>query len=186
MVVSAAALANPPAYDRARAVGHYTGVLRNLVQGFKYGDKHDARRLFTNWLAQAGGHLTKSCSTIVPVPLHASRLRQRRFNQAAILAQDLAANVGLRYEPQTLVRARKTNSQVGLTRDQRWRNLQGAFEIPSNVKGKMAGASVLLVDDVITTGSTIEACARVLKRAGASRVDVIALAMVTEDSRVLL
>ena len=183
-ILSAAALAYPPLYDRARAVAHYSDVMRKLIHSFKYTDQHTPRHLFTRWLQQAGRELLHEDSLIIPVPLHRRRLLARRFNQSAILAQDLANAAQLRYEPAALIRKRKTASQVGLTRDQRRRNLQGAFAVTKHGAARIKDRAILLVDDVITTGTTITACARNLKRAGAATVDVIVLAMVTDDSRI--
>lgn len=185
-IVSAAAAANPPSYDRARAVAHYDGVMRQLIHKFKYGDQHAPRKLFTRWLKSAAKELTTDCEVVTPVPLSRKKLRNRRFNQAALLAKDLAADSNLVFEPRLLARRKNTLSQVGLTRDQRKRNLQGAFEVPHSKTTAVEGRSILLVDDVITTGTTVEACARILKRAGAARIDVLALAIVTNESRIVL
>ena len=184
VTLSAAAMADPPVYDRARAVAHYSGVMRDLIHSFKYADQHTPRHLFVRWLKQASSNLQNESALVVPVPLHNRRLLSRRFNQSAILAHDLASATGQIYNPSALIRQRQTASQVGLTRDQRRRNLQGAFAVTNNGAAHIAGRSVLLVDDVITTGTTIAACARVLKRAGASNVNVVALAMVTDTSRI--
>ncbi len=183
-IVSAAAVADPPVYDRARAAMHFSGVGRELVHRFKYGDQHTPRWLFRRLLIHASRELAADCDVVMPVPLHHRRLWARRFNQSAILAGDLAVELDLDYWPQTLVRQRATAAQVGLTRDQRQRNLRGAFAVHADRTAEVFGRSVLLVDDVITTGTTAQACARVLKRAGARRVDVVALAMVTDDSRI--
>jgi ComF family protein len=182
--VSAAAPADPPDYERARAAAHFDGVMRDLMHAFKYADCHDGRRLFGRWLSQAARPLLNDVDLIVPVPLHPHRLRARRFNQSALLAQELAWLSGLPYEPLILKRDRNTASQVGLTRDQRRQNLQGAFSVPPEAANRIHGHNVLLVDDVITTGTTTNACARVLKRAGAARVDVAALGLVTDDARI--
>ncbi|MCB1510501.1 MAG: ComF family protein [Hyphomicrobiaceae bacterium] len=183
-LLSAAAIANPPDYDRARAVAHFDGVVRDLIHGLKYADRHDARRLFGNWLAVSASELLADAELLVPVPLHARRLLARRFNQSAILASELARRCGVPLRVDVLQRRRHTASQVGLTRDQRRQNLQGAFHVPDAARRHIEGRTVLLVDDVITTGTTINACARTLKRAGASRVDVVAIAMVTDESRI--
>ncbi len=183
-VESAAAAAEPPQYDRARAAVHYNGVARELIHRFKYGDQHTMRHLFTRWLQLAGRDLVDDDPLVVPVPMHRRRLLARRFNQSAILAQDLARATGLAYEPEVLLRLRQTASQVGLTRDQRRRNLQGAFGVEGRREGELFGRRVLLVDDVITTGTTVDACARVLRRGGASHIDVVAIAMVTDESRI--
>ena len=181
-MVSAAAVAQAPAYDRARAVAHYSGAMRTLVHQFKYADRHDARTLFGRWLAEAGRELVAGIDVVAPVPLSRWRLLSRRFNQAAILAQELSRRTGLGLDLHLLKRSRSTPTQVGLTRDQRRRNLAGALSVPRRRRASLQGRNVLLVDDVITTGATIEACARALKRAGAARVDVLALALVTNEA----
>lgn len=177
--LSAAALADPPAYDRARAVARFDDRVRYLVHRLKYGDQHDAVSLFGRWLKSAAAPLLPGTDLIVPVPLARWRLWQRRFNQAALLAQALSRQTAIPTAPLALIRTRSTASQVGMTADQRRRNVQGAFRVPSRHRSRIAGRNILLIDDVITTGATVEACARALKRAGAARVDVAALAMVT-------
>jgi ComF family protein len=181
-MVSAGALASPPAYDRARAVAHFSGAMRTLVHQFKYADRHDCRELFGRWLADAGKELLAQAEVIVPVPLTRWRLLARRFNQAAILAQELSRRTGLAADPLLLQRTRFTSTQVGLTHDQRRRNVAGAFKVSPGRRHRVVGRNVLLVDDVITTGATAEACARALKRAGAARVEVLALARVTSEA----
>jgi ComF family protein len=182
--ISAAAAARPPPYDRARAVAHYSGAMRTLVHQFKYADRHDARALFGRWLAESGRELLSGADLIVPVPLARLRLLTRRFNQAAILARELSRRTGRAVAPHALKRTRATPSQVGLTHDQRRRNVAGAFRVPKNRAALVRGRRVLLIDDVITTGATAEACARGLKRAGAAGVDVLVLAMVTDAALV--
>ena len=183
-MVSAAAVAHPPPYDRARAVAHFSGSMRTLIHQFKYADRHDARALYGRWMAEAGRELLDGGHLIVPVPLSRLRLLWRRFNQAAILARELSHHTGIACSLHVLRRRRFTRSQVGLTRDQRRRNLADAFHVPSHRRVALQGRNVLLVDDVITTGATASACARALKRAGAARVDVVALAMVTNEALV--
>jgi ComF family protein len=180
VMISAAAAADPPPYDRARAVAAHAGAMRTLVHALKFHDRHDARRLFGRWLVEAGRDLLPDAEIVVPVPLARRRLLMRRFNQAAVLASEVARLTGLRYEPLLLARTRATASQVGLSRGQRRRNVAGAFAVPPRYGGRVEGRKILLVDDVITTGSTVGACARALRRAGAARVDVLALALVTD------
>jgi ComF family protein len=108
----------------------------------------------------------------------------RRFNQAAILAQEVARLGGLDFEPRALVRTRATETQVGLTRQERRRNVTGAFAVMPRRKAALAGRKVLLIDDVVTTGATVAACTRALRRAGAVNVDVLALALVTDSALV--
>jgi ComF family protein len=180
--VSAAALAKPPSYDRARAVAHFSGAMRTLVHKFKYAESHDARALFGHWLSEAGRDMLEGIDVIAPVPLSRLRLLVRHFNQAAILAGEVSRRTGIAVDPLLLKRTRATRSQVGMTRDQRRRNVAGAFGVPRRKCARLQGASVLLIDDVVTTGATVDACARALKRAGATRVDVLALALVTPQS----
>ena len=116
----------------------------------------------------------------MPVPLARARLLMRRFNQAAILAREVARVSGLRYEPMVLERTRATTSQIGLSRGERQRNVAGAFAVPKRRAEAVQGRRVLLIDDVVTTGSTVAACARALSRAGAAQVDVLALAIVAD------
>lgn len=180
--VSAAAVAHPPAYDRARAVAHYSDAMRTLVHQLKYADRHDARTLLGRWLAEAGRELLPSIDIIVPVPLARLRLLQRQFNQAALLAGELGRLAGVPVHPLLLRRTRSTRSQVGMTREQRRRNVAGAFRVTERGRAALRGRNVLLIDDVVTTGATVDACARALKRSGAARVDVLALALVTGEA----
>ncbi len=179
-LLSADAIAQPPRYDRARAVAHHTGIMQDLVLSFKYADRHDARRLFGRWLYATGTDLYDGVDWIMPVPLNRIRLLSRRYNQSALLAQEVARLTGLSYQPLVLLRPRRTQSQVGKTADQRRRNVAGAFAISPKWRTKLAGKNVLLIDDVITTGATVNACARTLKKAGAARVDVLALSKTTD------
>lgn len=184
--ISAAAAANPPIYDHARAAAHYAGIMREMILSFKYGDNHNARKLFGRWLTSAGRDLIAECDVITPVPMHPRRLLARRFNQSAILAVELSRTSGKTCQPQLIRRTRQTSAQVGLSSAQRRRNLAGAFNIRSRQRRQVEGRNVLIVDDVITTGATLNACARALRRAGAARVDAVALAIVTNDSTVTL
>lgn len=184
--LSAAAITAPPVYDRARAVARYTQTMRDLIQGFKYRDRQEGLRLFSRWLARAGSELLEGADLLVPVPLYRSRLWSRRFNQSALLAQGLERLTRIHADGFVLRRVRRTASQVGLTAAQRKRNVAGAFRVAPSRAEDVAGKSIVLVDDVITTGATVEACARVLKRAGAARVDVLALARAVEAAAFVL
>ncbi len=175
-LISADAAANPPRYDRARVVARFDGPMRNLVHDFKFRDQQNARSLFGRWLAEAGRELVEEADLVVPVPLNRLRLFTRRYNQAALLGQELAQVCGLAYEPLILVRTRRTAPQVGLTRRERQKNVRGAFAVPPKRRKLVEARNILLVDDVITTGATADAAARCLKKAGAARVDVLLLA----------
>ncbi len=181
ITISAAATADPPVYDRARAVAHFTGTARALIHALKYADRHDGRRLLGRWLSTAGAEILDDAHLLVPVPLHRLRLFTRRFNQAAILAQELARQRQMAWDPAVLIRVKRTAQQVGLTRDQRMRNVAAAFRVPERALARVETRNIVLVDDVITTGATVNACARALKSAGAARVDVLAIALATGD-----
>ena len=183
--LSAAAVASPPEYDRARAAAHFDGVVRRLVHEFKYADRQDARRMFGTWLAACASAFLHEAELIVPVPLSRRRLLARRYNQAALLAQELSRVSGVPANPFLLERLRHTTPQIGLTYNQRKQNVSGAFSLSERHRSAVAGRRILLVDDVITTGATVEACARVLKQAGAAQVDVVALALVVRPQAIL-
>lgn len=185
-LLSAAAIASPPVYDRARAAAHYSDTMRELIQSFKYRDRHEGLPLFARWLKKAGAELLADADLILPVPLYATRLWRRRFNQSAMLAVALGRLSALPVDCFVLKRVRRTASQVGLTADQRRRNVSGAFRVDKDKAPQVKGKKLLVVDDVITTGATAEACAWVLKRAGAARVDVLALARVVEPTAFVL
>ncbi len=181
-MISAAAAADPPPFARARAVAAHTGSMRTLVHALKFHDRQDARRLLGKWLVEAGRELLVDSEVVVPVPLARGRLLARRFNQSAILSREVARLAKLSFEPLLLERTRATASQVGLSRGERQRNVRGAFAVPTRLAARAKGRNILLIDDVITTGSTVGACARALIRAGAGRVDVLALALVTDQA----
>jgi ComF family protein len=183
--ISAGALADPPDYDRARAAAHYMGPVRVLVHRLKYQDQLEPRRLMARWLTVAGRDLLADADIVIPVPLNRRRLFWRRFNQAAVVGRDVAALSGVPFAPLVLQRLKNTPAQVGLTEAQRALNVRGAFKVVASGRHEIAGRKVVLIDDVITTGATANACARALKRSGAARVDVLAIALVTAFSRTL-
>ena len=177
--VCGACAAETPAFDRARAVLRYNGVARSLVLGFKYGDRTHAAPSFAGWIGRGGGALVDHAEVVTPVPLHRWRLFSRRYNQSALLAREIAHAGGLDFAPDLLRRTRHTPSQGGLNRRQRLLNVRGAFTLR---RGRsVAGRRVLLIDDVMTTGATVNACAKALKRAGAETVDVLTLARVVRE-----
>lgn len=182
--ISAAAAADPPVYDRARAVAAFDGVMRDLIHGFKYSDRQEPRRLMARWMVSAGAELLADADMLVPVPLTRWRLIRRQFNQSALLAKEVGRLSRVAFAPDLLARVRTTRSQVGLSLEARRRNVAGAFAVPRRKAERLRGMRVLLVDDVITTGATVSACARALKAAGAARVDVLALAIVVDARQV--
>lgn len=177
-LLSPTAIADPPAYERARAAARYGDVARELVHFLKYGDRLDLARPLGQWMARAGAELLSDADALVPVPLHWTRLLQRRFNQSAMLAQTIGAAANVAVADHIIVRSRATRPQYGLARSERARNVQGAFEVAKAARVDVKGRKLILVDDVLTSGATVDACARSLRRAGASRVDVLVLARV--------
>lgn len=177
VMVSAAAVADPPLYDRARAIGIYSGTLKKLIHDFKFRDRQELRCLLARWLFTAGAPFWPDADFVVPVPLHRTRLLKRRFNQASVLAYAVAREAGLPVLPQLLVRTRATAQQVGLTLQQRRDNVRGAFQVHGSGSGRIGGARIVLLDDVITTGATVSACAKVLCEAGAAQIDVVSVAL---------
>jgi ComF family protein len=172
----AACLHDRPPYDRARAAFNYDEHSRRLVTRFKYSDQTQLARIYGAWLAKAGSELLTGTDIITPVPLHYWRFVHRRFNQSALLAHSLAKNTGIRNLPDTLKRTRRTLPQAGLTRKQRVANVRGAFTVNPRHASTIKGKNILLVDDVLTTGSTLEQCAKTLLKAGATQVNVLTLA----------
>ncbi|MEP0324552.1 ComF family protein [Bauldia litoralis] len=179
--LSAEAIAEPPPFDRLRAVARFDTVARSLVHGLKYRDRTELARWMGAWMARAGGDVIAEADFILPVPLHRWRLWLRRFNQSAALAAVVAASADKPFVPMALKRVRATAQQVGLSANERDRNVRGAFLVPADYKPIVAGRRVLLVDDVYTTGATARAVTRALLRAGASGVDVLVFARVVRD-----
>lgn len=176
--VSAEAQSDPPAYDRARAVALFDDVSRAMIHALKYRDRHDLARMMGGLMARVGAELLADASLVVPVPLHRRRLWSRRFNQSVLLARIVAEAAGRRFVPDALARTRPTARQVGLTAEQRRRNVAGAFAVSPDWADRFKGQRVLIIDDVLTTGATVEACARVARRAGAEGVDALTFARV--------
>lgn len=170
-----------PRFDKARSCVVYNDASRKMILNFKYGDHLHSVHTFMPWLERAGAALIAESDIIIPVPLHPRRLWARRFNQSALLAQALARRSGRSYAPDTLVRQRCTPPQKGLNRKERNDNVRDAFAIPPRLAATLAGKNILLIDDVFTSGATLDACTRELKSAGAAAVFVLTLARVTRE-----
>jgi ComF family protein len=175
--LSAEAIANPPVFDHLRSVCLFDGAASGLVHGLKYRDRTELAPMMARWMARAGREVIDACDVIVPVPLHRWRLFSRRFNQAADLARGLSGEVGKPMLANALRRRRHTAQQVGLGKVAREANMKGAFEVTMQGKAELLGQRVLLIDDVYTTGATVSAATRALKRAGVVNVDVLTFAM---------
>jgi ComF family protein len=182
-ILSMEAIADPPAYQRARAAVRFDDVARALVHALKYGDRLDLAPMMGRWIGAAGRALLAEADALVPVPLHWRRLWTRRFNQSAALAAAIAAASRVPVAYDALKRVKATAQQVGLSASERLANVQGAFRVPAEGKSEVAGRRLVLVDDVLTSGATVDCCARALLRAGAAQVDVLVFARVVETIR---
>ena len=171
-------LAHPMTFGRARAACLYDDGSRPLILRFKHADDQPLAPLFARWLSRAARPLLEQADAVVPVPLHPSRLLARRFNQAAEIARPLARAERLDYLPDSLIRKAATASQGGLGARGRKLNVKGVFSVPEDRRGRLRGRRILLVDDVLTTGATAEACAHALLDAGARAVDLAVVARV--------
>jgi ComF family protein len=172
----AACLEYPPAYERARAAWLYDEASKPLLLAFKYGDRTDLAPAFARAMARAGAALLAEADVIAPVPLHRRRLVERRYNQAALLAQALGRLSGKPVAPGLLRRTRPTAPLAELSARARRRALAGAIAVSPRLAPRLAGARVLLVDDVLTSGATAGACAEALLAAGAVGVDLLTTA----------
>jgi ComF family protein len=180
-LLSPQAVTDPPVFQRARAVARFEdGPARRLVHRLKYADRAELAAPMGAWMARAGADVLAEADAITPVPLHARRLWTRRFNQAAALGREIARRAGKPFEPALLRRIKATRSQVGLSREQRVQNMQGAFRAAP--AASVQGRRIALVDDVLTSGATANAAARALLRAGAAQVDLIVFARVVTSA----
>ncbi|CAN1529015.1 ComFC Predicted amidophosphoribosyltransferases [Rhabdaerophilaceae bacterium] len=177
-MLSPAAIADPPRFDSARAVALHDGLARSLVAKLKYGERLDLARSMARLMVLAGGPLLRNADLIVPVPMHRWRLWSRRYNQAALLAAAVAEHAGKPVALDLLERIKRTPPQVGLSRTARRSNLAGAFRLKEGGEVMLLGRHVVVIDDVRTTGSTLNACAHILRKAGASRIDVLTFTLV--------
>jgi len=174
-------LAVPPRIARTRAAVAYDDLSRSLAIRLKYGRKVAIARTMAHYMAPLVRPDVEAM--LVPVPLHRSRLWTRGFNQSALVARELSRRLKLESDPRVLRRSRRTPPLKGMSPLQRRKTVAGAFRVTN--KAAIAGKTIILVDDVLTTGSTAEACARVLKRAGAARVELVSWARVVKPSQLM-
>lgn len=177
----AACLARPPRLDRIRAAVGYDEISRSIALRLKYGRKIALARTMSRYMRPLIGDLPQN-ALLVPVPLHRRRLWSRGFNQSAIVARELSRRTGVPLAVDALKRVRPTPPLKGMGMRQRRRTVAGVFR--ANASAELGGRSIILIDDVFTTGSTANACARVLKRAGAERVDLISWARVIRPMQI--
>lgn len=175
-LICGACTAHAPAFDRARAVLVYDDNSRSLVTSLKYADRTDLAPALARWMARAGTSLIDDADIILPVPLHRWRLLMRKYNQSSYLARSISRLTGLPVEYGLLRRVKATQSQGRLSAAARRRNVAAAFSVsrPDQVVGKR----VIIVDDVLTTGATLNACAATLRKAGAQAVDALVVGRV--------
>jgi ComF family protein len=179
--ICASCMEREPVFDATRSAVIYNEASRKMILAFKYGDRLHAVKTFAPWMMRAGQSLINQADYIVPVPLHNRRLRERRFNQSALLAQEIARNSSKSYIPDLLQRTRHTIPQQGLNYKERGKNVHGAFEVNKNHLPSIGGKTILLIDDVYTSGATLNECARVMKKAKATSVNVLTIARVTKE-----
>ncbi len=175
-ILSADAIASPPPFDRLRSVALYDGLARDLVHSLKYRDRTDLAPMMAGWMLRAGDGSVQAADLIIPVPLHRFRLLWRKFNQAAELARAIGARSGKPVLLDAVRRTKRTRRQIGLGQRAREENVRGAFSITPAGREALFGRRVVLIDDVYTTGATVAAVTRMLKRAGASDVTVLTFA----------
>lgn len=166
----------PPAYAQARSYGVYDGLLARLIRDFKFHGKRSLLPALKGFMLEADERWYQGvgADAVVPVPLHRRRLGERGFNQAADLARPVARRRRVPLLTGALVRVRETEPQYGLTFNQRRENVKGAFQVVR--PRSMAGRKILLVDDILTTGVTVNESVKALKKAGAREVTVLTLA----------
>jgi ComF family protein len=167
-----------PAVTRARAIGEYEGTLREIIHALKYSGRHSLARQLASLMRARGVDVLADADGVVPVPLHWRRKHHRGFNQARMLARHLGAPV-----IDALFRRQHTRPQVELAADSRHSNVANAFALRRWHRERIAGMRLVIVDDVSTTGATLEACARVLKAGGASEVYALTAARVVTRRR---
>jgi ComF family protein len=182
-MLSMEAIADPPAYARARAAVRYDDVARTLVHALKYQDRTDLAPAMGRWMARAGRELLQEADVLVPVPLHWKRGWSRRYNQSGALARVIERQTGVKLSSEALRRVRPTQQQIGLSRKERASNVQGAFKVAADRQSLIHGRRVVLIDDVLTSGATADACARALLRAKAASVDVLVFARVVDTHK---
>lgn len=169
-------------WNRGRAALLYRDNARKLVLALKHGDRHDIVYPAARWMALASRSMVRRNSILVPIPLHRRRYFMRKFNQAALLAQRMERELSLRSCLDLLERPKIGGSMKGLSKEDRFATMQGAIRVNPKWETLVDGASILLVDDVMTSGATLTAGANALFAHGADEVNVITLARVAKDA----
>lgn len=168
--------AHPPPYSAARSVLVYDDASRDLILRFKHADQLHLVVNFVHWMKQAAGDMLAQADYLVPVPLHTRRLMERRYNQAAVISNRLSAVTGIPSRPDLLIRRKATHSQGLLGYKDRHQNVKNVFAVPQAALDMVEGASIVLIDDVLTSGATVKECSKTLLKAGAADVKVLTVA----------
>lgn len=177
----AVCLASPRPFDMAKSLLVYNDGSRKMILAFKHGDALHLHTTLAPLLAKIGREFLKTDAIIIPVPLHWMRLVKRRYNQAAVLGIEVGKLSGVPCWPDALIRTRHTPPQGHKNAKDRHQNVSGAFDIHPSYAGKLSGRDVVLMDDVFTTGATLEECAKVLKAAGAKSVNILTVARAVKE-----
>lgn len=175
-------IAAPPPWVQGRSAIKYGGNGRKLVLALKHGDRQEIAKPAAFWMAQAIAHSLPPDTLVAPVPLHWTRMLKRRYNQSALLAKALAKQTEMGWCPDLLTRVKQTQSLDGLGRAERFEMLENTIEVRKNRRAQIIGRSVLVVDDVMTSGATLHACSKALEAAGAGDIRIITLARVAKDT----
>lgn len=165
-----------PNYDKAISILKYDDYSKDLIHNFKYKDQLHILNYFVSLMLNMGKDLIEQADIIIPVAMHKHKLLKRGYNQAALIAMNIAKNKKIKYLPQAIIKIVNTDSQAGLKKSQRIKNIKNSFKLNSKFINEIKGKRVLLIDDVITTGATIEECCKVLKFAEPSKLFVLTLA----------
>lgn len=171
-------LDSPAPFRSARSALIYNNASRDLILGFKHGDKTHMVKSFVSWLKKSGANMLKEADYIIPVPLHRWRLLARRYNQAALMGKALSSDLGIEHLPMALQRIRSTPSQGHLGIDERIENVKKAFAVNKKYKNLLKDKKIILIDDVYTSGATVKECSMVLIKSGVREVNILTLARV--------
>jgi ComF family protein len=175
-------IANPPYYSKGVSVFQYDDFSRQMVLAFKHADRTDLAKVFAKWMARVSASQIQEDTLIIPVPLHPGRLLKRRYNQSALLSRHIGAQINRPVLMQGLDRTKRTPSQGGKSLKARFRNVKGAFKVASTAQQQITGKHILLIDDVYTTGATLNECAKSLIKAGARDITILTLCRVVRPA----
>ena len=174
--ICAECIVNKPSYDRSISILEYDDASKKIIHDFKYKDQLHILEYIVNLMTNIGKDIFNDLDIIAPVPIHKYKLLKRGYNQSALIAMNVAARKDLPYFPQLLIKSKNTLAQTGLKKSQRTINIRNSFELNNKLYSNIADKNILLIDDVITTGSTVNECSRILKKEGANKVLILTLA----------